>query len=152
MKKVFLYYVHSAITPPKITEVRYLHRRCTVGVDWIRACLPILPTPPNIYYNHEGLRVIPGGLFRKRTIITRAEQSYGRVPFAGLCRSFISVYVPGTGLPGARASASPAPRGPGICPDRAAYSAPAIDTHKAQCRWPWPFPPANIQWHWIRHP
>ena len=43
----------------------------------------------------------------KRTIITRFEQSYGRVPFAGLCRSFISVYVPGAGLPGARASASP---------------------------------------------
>ena len=26
---------------------------------------------------------------RKRTIITRAEQSYGRVPFAGLCRNFV---------------------------------------------------------------
>ena len=88
----------------------------------------------------------------KRTIITRAEQSYGRVPFAGLCRLFISVYVPGAGLPGARASAFPAPHGSEICPDRAAYSAPAIDTHKAQCRWPWPFPPANTQWHWIRRP
>ena len=43
----------------------------------------------------------------KRTIITRAEQNYGRVPFAGLCRLFISVYVPGAGLPGARASAFP---------------------------------------------
>ena len=89
---------------------------------------------------------------RKRTIITRAEQSYGRVPFAGLCRLFISVYVPGAGLPGARASAFPAPHGSEICPDRAAYSAPAIDTHKAQCRWPWPFPPANTQWHWIPRP
>ena len=89
---------------------------------------------------------------RKRTIITRPEQSYGRVPFAGLCRLFISVYVPGAGLPGARASAFPAPHGSEICPDRAAYSAPAIDTHKAQCRWPWPFPPANTQWHWIRLP
>ena len=88
----------------------------------------------------------------KRTIITRAEQSYGRVPFAGLCRSIISVYVPGAGLPGARASAFPAPHGSEICPDRAAYSAPAIDTHKAQCRWPWPFPPANTQWHWIPLP
>ena len=88
----------------------------------------------------------------KRTIITRPEQSYGRVPFAGLCRLFISVYVPGAGLPGARASAFPAPHGSEICPDRAAYSAPAIDTHKAQCRWPWPFPPANTQWHWIRRP
>ena len=48
-------------------------------------------------------------LFRgKRTIITRLEQSYGRVPSAGLCRLFISVYVPGAGLPGARASAFPA--------------------------------------------
>ena len=88
----------------------------------------------------------------KRTIITRAEQNYGRVPFAGLCRLFISVYVPGAGLPGARASAFPAPHGSEICPDRAAYSAPAIDTHKAQCRWPWPFPPANTQWHWIPLP
>ena len=92
-------------------------------------------------------------LFRgKRTIITRLEQSYGRVPFAGLCRLFISVYVPGAGLPGARASAFPSPHGSEICPDRAAYSAPAIDTHKAQCRWPWPFPPANTQWHWIPRP
>ena len=91
-------------------------------------------------------------LLSKRTIITRAEQSYGRVPFAGLCRLFISVYVPGAGLPGARASAFPDPHGSGICPDRAAYSVPAIDTHKAQCRWPWPFPPANTQWHWIRRP
>ena len=89
---------------------------------------------------------------RKRTIITRPEQNYGRVPFAGLCRLFISVYVPGAGLPGARASAFPAPHGSEICPDRAAYSAPAIDTHKAQCRWPWPFPPANTQWHWIPRP
>ena len=88
----------------------------------------------------------------KRTIITRTEQSYGRVPLAGLCRLFISVYVPGAGLPGARASAFPAPHGSEICPDRAAYSAPAIDTHKAQCRWPWPFPPANTQWHWIPRP
>ena len=88
----------------------------------------------------------------KRTIITRAEQSYGRVPPTGLCRSFISVYVPGAGLPGARASAFPAPHESEICPDRAAYSAPAIDTHKAQCRWPWPFPPANTQWHWIPLP
>ena len=88
----------------------------------------------------------------KRTIITRPEQSYGRVPLAGLCRLFISVYAPGAGLPGARASAFPAPHGSEICPDRAAYSAPAIDTHKAQCRWPWPFPPANTQWHWIRRP
>ena len=70
----------------------------------------------------------------KRTIITRPEQSYGRVPLAGLCRLFISVYVPGAGLPGARASAFPAPHGSEICPNRAAYSAPAIDTHKAQCR------------------
>lgn len=96
-----------------------------------------------------------GGIFcskRKRAIITRAEQSYGRVPLAGLCRLFISVYVPGAGLPGARASAFPAPHGSEICPDRAAYSAPAIDTHKAQCRWPWPFPPANTQWHWIPLP
>ena len=90
--------------------------------------------------------------YSKRTIITRPEQSYGRVPFAGLCRLFISVYVPGAGLPGARASAFPAPHGSEICPDRAAYSAPAIDTHKAQCRWPWPFPPANTQWHWIPLP
>ena len=90
--------------------------------------------------------------FCKRTIITRTEQSYGRVPLAGLCRLFISVYVPGAGLPGARASAFPAPHGSEICPDRAAYSAPAIDTHKAQCRWPWPFPPANTQWHWIPLP
>ena len=89
---------------------------------------------------------------RKRTIITRAEQSYGRVPLAGLCRLFISVYAPGAGLPGGRASAFPAPHGSEICPDRAAYSAPAIDTHKAQCRWPWPFPPANTQWHWIPLP
>ena len=88
----------------------------------------------------------------KRTIITRPEQSYGRVPFAELCRLFISVYVPGAGLPGARASAFPSPHGSEICPDRAAYSAPAIDTHKAQCRWPWPFPPANTQWHWIPRP
>ena len=89
---------------------------------------------------------------RKRTIITRTEQNYGRVPLAGLCRSIISVYVPGAGLPGARASAFPAPHGSEICPDRAAYSAPAIDTHKAQCRWPWPFPPANTQWHRIPLP
>ena len=88
----------------------------------------------------------------KRTIITRPEQSYGRVPLAGLCRLFISVYIPGAGLPGARALAFPAPHEPGICPDRAAYSAPAIDTHKAQRRWPWPFPPANTQWHWIPLP
>ena len=89
---------------------------------------------------------------RKCTITTRAEQSYGRVPPTGLCRLFISVYVPGAGLPGARASAFPAPHESEICPDRAAYSAPAIDTHKAQCRWPWPFPPANTQWHWIPPP
>ena len=104
---------------------------------------------------HEGAARqvrIPGLNNRKRTIITRTEQSYGRVPLAGLCRLFISVYVPGAGLPGARASASPAPHGLGVCPDRAAYSAPAIDTHKAQCRWPWPFPPANTQWHWIPRP
>ena len=88
----------------------------------------------------------------KRTIITRPEQSYGRVPLTELCRLFISVYVPGAGLPGARASAFPSPHGSEICPDRAAYSAPAIDTHKAQCRWPWPFPPANTQWHWIPRP
>ena len=56
----------------------------------------------------------------KCTIITRTEQNYGRVPLAGLCRSFISVYVPGAGLPGARASAFPAPHGSEICPDRAA--------------------------------
>ena len=51
--------------------------------------------------------ILSGHLRDKRTIITRSEQSYGRVPFAGLCRSFISVYAPGAGLPGARASASP---------------------------------------------
>ena len=45
-------------------------------------------------------------LSRKRTIITRPEQSYGRVPFTELCRLFISVYVPGAGLPGAGASVS----------------------------------------------
>ena len=44
---------------------------------------------------------------------------YGRVPFAGLCRSFISVYVPGAGLPDIRASVSPIPHGLRICPGRA---------------------------------
>ena len=27
--------------------------------------------------------------YRKRTIITRPEQNYGRVPLAGLCRNFV---------------------------------------------------------------
>ena len=123
------------------------------------AYLPVLPDaapllphmpPPHRTITTEEFKQKQSGC--KRTIITRTEQSYGRVLLAGLCRSFISVYVPGAGLPGARASAFPAPHGSEICPDRAAYSAPAIDTHKAQCRWPWPFPPANTQWHWIPLP
>ena len=59
--------------------------------------------------------ILSGHLRGKRTIITRFEQSYGRVPFAGLCRSFISVYVPDAGLPAARASASPALHELGNC-------------------------------------
>ena len=116
----------------------------------------VLPNAPVIFfifsYPTDFLKCQKWAQKSKRTIITRAEQSYGRVPLAGLCRLFISVYVPGAGLPGARASAFPSPHGSEICPDRAAYSAPAIDTHKAQCRWPWPFPPANTQWHWIPRP
>ena len=42
----------------------------------------------------------------------------------GSCRSFIFVYVPGAGLPDARASAFPVPHGPGICQDRATWTAP----------------------------
>ena len=45
----------------------------------------------------------------------------------GSCRSFISAYVPGSGPPGARASASPLLHGPGICPGKAAGTAPASD-------------------------
>ena len=43
---------------------------------------------------------------------------HGRVPLVGLCHSFISVYVPGVSLPGARALAFPVPRGPEIIPGR----------------------------------
>ena len=127
-------------------------------IEWLKPCVESIDQT-EIRFNGEIESLddfqrssIAQYLFCKRTIITRTEQSYGRVPFAGLCRLFISVYVPGAGLPGARASAFPAPHGSEICPDRAAYSAPAIDTHKAQCRWPWPFPPANTQWHWIPLP
>ena len=44
---------------------------------------------------------------------------YGRAPFVGLCRSFISVYVPGAGLPDSRASVFSVSHGLRICPGRA---------------------------------
>ena len=41
--------------------------------------------------------------------------NYGRVPFVGSCRSFVFIYVPGAGLPGAGASVFPVSRGLGVC-------------------------------------
>lgn len=81
-----------------------------------------------------------------------SQLKHGRIPFAGSCRLFISVYVPGVSLPDARALVFPVLHWPGICLGMAARTASASDTHMAQFRWPRLFSPSYIQWRWILYP
>ena len=92
---------------------------------------------------------------RKRSTTARIQSKPGR-PCTNLPGSFIrnqaSPDISSVLRRGSRASGAPGFRGMAFCHNRAGGSAPAAGIHRAPHHWPWPFPPANIQWRWTPLP
>ena len=93
--------------------------------------------------------------FGKRSTTARIQSKPGR-PCTNLPGSFIrnqaSPDISSVLRRVSRASGAPGFRGMAFCHNRAAGSAPAAGIHRAPHHWPWPFPPANIQWRWLPRP
>ena len=132
----------------------------TKKMDWAPSGLESDPRPDGHILCRAHAGVTPPGADVKGKMNVSAQQPpvYAQNPvgLANLPGSFIrnqaSPDISSVLQRGSRASGAPGFRGMAFCHNRAGGSAPAAGIHRAPHHWPWPFPPANIQWRWTPLP